>query len=117
MYKYVERVLIPDGDNLSIAVLEDNDGEKKTISEFLERDRKGFMVRWKTRSILIELDWCNRVKVSGAYPGEVAMFPFIPLFSAAMDRHFHINANEEFKQILRELFSLDFKKELELLPK
>lgn len=116
MYKYIDRQPIPNSDQLSIAILEDNDGTKGTVSEFMERDRKGFLVRYKSRSILVELDWCNRVKVTGAYPNEVAMFAFVPLFCEAMEKNFHQSASEEFKQIVQQLFSVDFKFPLEFSP-
>jgi len=108
MYQYIERKQIEPSDRLSLAILEDNEGNRETVSHFLERDKDGFLIRFKGRSILVTLDWRNCVCVKGPYPNEVCLLPMVPAFCASMENCFHNHASDDFKQIVRQIFSADY---------
>jgi hypothetical protein len=114
MYKYIERKAVPTSDHLALAILQDNDDVKETVSFFLQRDKTGFLIQHGKRSILVELDWRNCVIVQGAYPGEICLLPMVPAMVASMENCFHAKAPDEFKHIVRTIFSCDYKESIEV---
>lgn len=108
MYRYIGRKNVPTSDRLSLSVLEDNDGLQETVSFFLERDKRGFLINVNGRSILVELDWRGCVCVKGPYPHEIALLPMVPAFCSGMRNCFPEQVSDEFKQIVQKVFSADF---------